>query len=91
LYSLLYIIKVIISKQMRWAGHVAHREMNACCILVGKPEEKKPLGRPRCRGEGNIGMYHRETGEEDVYWIHLAKDKDQWQAVVNMVTNLQFP
>jgi hypothetical protein len=60
-------------------------------ILVGKPEERRPLGRPRRRWEDNIKMDHRETGFGDVDWIHLAQDMDRWRAVVNTVMNLRVP
>jgi hypothetical protein len=55
----------------------------------GKPEGKRPLGRPRHRWEDNIRMDLREMGWEIVTWIHLAQDKDQWRADVNTVMNLR--
>jgi hypothetical protein len=58
-------------------------------IVVGKPEGKRPLGRPRRSWEDNITMDLRETGWEIVDWIHLAQDRDQWQAVVNTVMKLR--
>jgi hypothetical protein len=64
---------------------------NAYKILVGKPEGKRPLGRHRRRWEDNIRMDVKETGWEGVDWIHLAKDRDQWRAVVNTVMNLRVP
>jgi hypothetical protein len=57
--------------------------------LVRKPEGKRPLGRHRFRWEGNIKMHLREIGLEDVDWIHLAQDRDQWRTVVNSVMKLQ--
>jgi hypothetical protein len=57
-------------------------------ILVGRPEGKRPLGKPRRRREDNIKMDLREIGFGDVDWIHLAQDRDMWQALVNMVMNL---
>jgi hypothetical protein len=63
---------------------------NAYRILVGKPEGKRPLGRPRCRWVDNIKMDLREIGW-DMDWIDLAQDRDQWRALVNMVINLQVP
>jgi hypothetical protein len=61
---------------------------NACRILVGKPEGKRPLGKPRRRCEDNIKMGLREIGWGDMDWIDLAQDRDQWRALVNMVMNL---
>jgi hypothetical protein len=59
-------------------------------ILVGKPDEKRPLGRTKVGWEDNIRMDLRETGWEGVDWIHLPHNRDQWQAVVNTVMNLGF-
>jgi hypothetical protein len=67
-----------------------HGDMrNGYKILVGEPEGKRPLRRPRHRWEGNIRMDLREIGWEGADWIHLAQDKDQWGAVVNMIMNLR--
>jgi hypothetical protein len=87
-----YIIRVIKSRTMRWMGHVVHtREMrNVYKILVGKPEGKRPLRRPRHRWEDNIKMDLREIRFEGVDWIHLAQNRDHQQALVNMVMNLWF-
>jgi hypothetical protein len=60
-------------------------------ILVGKPEGRTPLGRPRCRWEDNIKMKRREIGFGDVYYINLAPDRDRWQALVNTVMSLRVP
>jgi hypothetical protein len=60
-------------------------------ILVGKPEGKRPLGRRRCRWENNIKMNLTEIGWEDVKWLLLVQDMDQWWALVNTVMNLQVP
>jgi hypothetical protein len=60
-------------------------------ILVGRPEERRPLGRLRRRWEDNIKMDLREIGFGDVDWIHLAQDGDRWQALVNTVMNLRVP
>jgi hypothetical protein len=60
---------------------------NTYCILIGNPEEKRPLGRPRHRWEDNIGMNLREIGWEVVDWMHLAQDRDQWRTLVNTVMN----
>jgi hypothetical protein len=79
--------------RMRWAGHVAYMgEMRKVYeTLVGKPEGKRPLQRPRHRQEVNIRMTVREIWWEGVDWIHLAQNRNQWWALVNTVMNLQFP
>ena len=60
-------------------------------ILVGKPEGKRPLGRPRRRWEDNIKMDLEEAGFGEVDWIDLAQDRDMWRALVNAVMNLRVP
>ena len=60
-------------------------------VLVGKPEGKRPLGRPRRRWEDNIKMDLQEVGCEGMDWIELAQDTDRWRALVNAVTNLRVP
>jgi hypothetical protein len=60
-------------------------------ILVGRPEGRRPLGRPRRRWKDNIKMDLRVTGFGDVDWIHLSQDRDRWRALVNTVMNLRFP
>jgi hypothetical protein len=64
---------------------------NAYRILVGKPEEKRPLGRPRRRWEDNIRIDLREIGWGGMDWIHLAQNRDQWRALVNTAMNLWIP
>jgi hypothetical protein len=64
---------------------------NAYRILVGKPEGKRPLGRPRHRWVDNIKIDLREIGWDDMDWIDLAQDRDQWRALVNTVMNLRVP
>jgi hypothetical protein len=64
---------------------------NAHKILAGKPEGKRPLGKPRHRWEDNIRMDLGEIGCGGMDWIDLAQDRDQWVALVNMVMNLQVP
>jgi hypothetical protein len=64
-------------------------ERKVYTILVGKPEGKRPLGRPKYRWEVGIRMDLEETGWEDVQWIQLAQDRDRWQAFVNTVMNLR--
>jgi hypothetical protein len=84
------IIRQIKSRRMRWVGHVARmgEERKVYKVVVGKPEGKRPLGRPRHRWEGGIRIDLRDTGWGSVYWIQLAQDRDQWLALVNMVMNL---
>jgi hypothetical protein len=64
---------------------------NACRILVGKPEEKRPLGRLRRRWVDNIKMDLREIELDGMEWIELAQDRDQWRDLVNTVMNLGVP
>jgi hypothetical protein len=72
---------------MRWAGHVVHiggtYKSGVDRVLVGKPEGKRPLGRPMRRWE--------EVGWGGLNWTDLAQDRDRWQALVNVVINLQVP
>jgi hypothetical protein len=81
------------SRRMRWAGHVARigAKRNAYRILVGEPEGKRPLGRPRFRWVDSVKMDLRETGWDGADWIDLAQDRDQWRALVNTVMNLRVP
>jgi hypothetical protein len=64
---------------------------NACRILVGKPEGKRPLGRPRRRWEDNIRMDLREIGWGGMDWIHVDRVRNQWRVLVNTVMNLWVP
>jgi len=93
LYSSPNILRVIKSRRMRWAGHVAHmgEGRGVYRVLVGKPEGRRPLGRPRLRWEDNIRMNLREVGCGCVDWIELAQDRDRWRALVNAVMNLRVP
>jgi transcription termination factor 2 len=87
------IIRMIKSRRMRWAGHVARmgETRNAYRILGGKARRKEPLGRPRRRWVDNIKMDLREVGWDGVDWIELAQDRDRWRALVNTVMNLRVP
>jgi hypothetical protein len=93
LYSSPSIIRIIKSRRLRCAGHVAlmGEKKNAYRLLVGKPEGKRPLGRPRRRWVDNIRMDLGEVGWVDVDWIGLAKDRNRWRALVNSVLNLRVP
>jgi hypothetical protein len=81
------------ARKMRWAGHVARmgEKRNVYGILVGKPEEKRPLGRPRRRLVDNITMDLREIGWDGVDWIDVDHDRDQRRALVNTLINLRVP
>jgi hypothetical protein len=91
LYSSPDIIRQVKWRRMGWAGHVARvgEERKVYKVLVGKPEGKRPLGRPRRRWEDGIRMYLREIGLGGVDWIRLSQDRDQWRAVVSAVMNLR--
>jgi len=90
LYSLPNIVRVVKSRRMRWAGHVARMEEGRGVprVLVWKPEGKRPLGRPRRRLEDNIKIDLREVGRGGD-WMELAQDRDRWQAIVNTVMNFR--
>jgi hypothetical protein len=78
-------------KRMSWEGHVNGKRRNMYRLLVGKPEGKKLLGRPRHRWVDNIRMDLEEVGWGDVDWIGLVQDRNRWRAVVNSVLNLRVP
>jgi hypothetical protein len=93
LYSSPNIVRVIKSRRMRWAGHVARmgEERWVYRFLVGKPEGKRPLGRPRHRWVDNIRMNLQEVGCGYVDWIGLAQDRDRWRTLVSALMNRQVP
>jgi hypothetical protein len=84
---------MIKSRRMRWAGHVARKrkKRNANRILVGKPEGKRPPGRPKRTWEDNIKTDLREIRWSGMDWIDLAQDRNQWRTLVNTVMNLRVP
>jgi hypothetical protein len=84
---------MIKSRRMRWAGYVSRmgEKRNAYRILVGKPDGRRPLGRPRCRWVYNIKMDLREIGWDGMNWIVLVQDRDQWRALVDTVMNHRVP
>jgi hypothetical protein len=92
LYSSPSIVTAIKARWMRWVGHVVRMgEVRGAYILVGRPEGRRPLGRPRRRWEDNIKMELSEIWFGDVDWIHWAQDRDRWQALANTVMNLRVP
>ena len=93
LYSSPNIVRVIKSRRMRWAEHVAHigEERGAYRVLVGKPEGKRLLGIPRRRWVDNIRMDLQEMGCGYMDWTGLAQDRDRWRTLVSAVTNLRVP
>ena len=93
LYCLLNIVRVIKSRRMRWAGHVAcmGEERGVYRVLVGKPEGRRQLGRPKRRLVDNIRMGLQEVECGYVDWIGLAQDRNRWRTVVSAVMNLRVP
>jgi len=93
LYFLPNIVRVVKSRRMRWVGHVAYmgERRGVYRVLVGKPEGKKPLVRPRRRWEDNIKMDLQEVGCGDMDWMELAQDRERWRALVNAVMNFRVP
>jgi hypothetical protein len=91
LYASPNIIRVITSRRMRWAEHVARiGEVNHLYeIFDRKSEWNRPLGRPGRRREDNIGMDIRDIEWEGVDWMHLVEERDRWRVLVNTVTNLR--
>ena len=92
LYSLPNIVRVVKSRRMSWAGHVARMGEGRVVhrVLVGKLDGKRPLGWPRRRWEDSIKMDLQEVrGGRD--WMELAQDRDGWRALVNMVMNFRVP
>jgi hypothetical protein len=91
LYSSPSIIRIMKSRRMRWAGHVARmgEKMNAYRLLTGKPEGRRPLGRPKRRWLDNIRIDLVKVGWGDVDWIGLAQGRDRWRVLVDSVLNLR--
>ena len=87
------VIWLIKSSRMRWVGHIAHmwERKVAYRVLVGNPEGKRTLGRPRHRWEDNIKMDLQEVGCGGMDWIDLVQNRNRWWALVNAVMNLQVP
>jgi hypothetical protein len=93
LYSSPNIVRVIKSRRMRLAGHVARmgERRGMYRVSVGKSEGKRPLGRLRRRWEDNIKTDLQEVGCWCMTWIELAQDRDRWRVLVNVVINLRVP
>jgi len=93
LYPSPNIVRVIKSRRMRWAGHVARmgEKRGAYRVLVGKQEGRIPLGRPRRRWVDNIRMDLQEVRCGYMDWIGLAQDRDRWRTLVSAVMNLRVP
>ena len=93
LYSSPNIVRVIKSRRLRWAGHVARMEegRGVYKVLVGKPEGKRPLGRPRRRREDNIKMDLEEVGRGCGDWMELAQNRKRGRALLSTVMNFGVP
>jgi hypothetical protein len=96
LHNLYYspdLIRMTKSRRIRWAVHVARmgEKRNACRVLVGKPDGKRPLVRTRRSWEDNNKMDLSKIGWDGMAWIHLAQNRDQMRPLVNMVINPQLP
>ena len=93
LYCSPNIVRVIKWRRMRWALHVARmgEERGLYRVLVGKPEGRRPLWRPRCRWVYNIRIDIQEVGRGYMDWIGLAQDRDRWRTLVSAVMNLRVP
>jgi hypothetical protein len=92
LYSSPSIIRMVKSRRMRWAGHVARMGRRGTRIVIGgKTRGTRPLGRPRRRWVDNIKMDLGEIGWGGVDWIGLTQDRNRWRALVNSVMNLRVP
>ena len=93
LYYLPNIVRVVKSRRMRWAGHVARIDegRGVYRVLVGKPEGKRPLGKPRRGWEDNIKIDLQEVGGDCGDWMELAQSMKRWRALVSTVMNFRIP
>jgi hypothetical protein len=88
MYSSPNVIRIMNSTVMSWMRHIAHTRKKKR-ILMGKPEGKRPFGRPRYRWLHNIKINIKETGWGGMGWTNVDQDTDQWRTLVNTVMNLQ--
>ena len=86
-------MRVVKSRRMRWVGHVARMGEDRAVhrVLVGTPEGKRPLGRPRRRWEDNIKMDFQKVGGGRGNWMELAEDRDRWRTLVGTVGDFRVP
>jgi hypothetical protein len=93
LYSLPNIVRVVKSRRIRWAGHVARmgEDRGVHRVLVGKPAGKRLLGRPKRRWEDSIKIDLQEVGGSRGDWMELAQDRDRWRALVGTLRNFRVP
>ena len=93
LYSSPNIVWEIKWRRMRQVGHVVYIGVrrNVYRVVVGQPEEKRPLGRPGHRWEENIKMDLQEVGCRGMDWIGVAQDRDRWRALLNVTVNFRVP
>jgi len=93
LYSSPNIVRVIKSRRMRWAGHMVRMsyDRGVYRVLVGIPEGRRPIGRPKRRWVDNIRMDLQEVGCGCMDWIGLTQDRDRWRMLVSAVMNLRVP
>ena len=86
-------MRVIKSRKLRWAGNVARMEEGRGVhkVSVGKPDGKRPLGRPRRRWEDNIKIDLQKVGRGCGDWMELDQDRDRWRALVSTVMNFGVP
>ena len=93
LYCSSYIVRGMKPRRMRWTGHMVCMgvERGVYSVLVGKPEGKRPLGRPRRRWVDNIRMDLQEVGCGYMDWFGLAQDRDRWRTLVSAVMNIRVP
>ena len=87
LYASPNIVRMIKSRRMRWEGHLGHvgDRRGVYRVLLGKPEGKRPLGRPRRRWEDNIKIDLQKMRCVDMDWVDLAQDRDRWRVLVNAI------